>query len=350
MITLYKKLSNSIGFWQIAVTDNAELYITHAKKVGGEVTSRITPVKPKNVGRANETTALEQAHLEMVSRAKKQRDKGYVDSVAEAEEFVSVAPVLATVLEKVKLSEEDFYHAYLQPKLNGHRCLYREGQLWSRGGKLIELPHILEAIHAQGLSESELDGELYIHGMPLQEIGSLIKRPREESEQVEYHIYDRPAPTAFTPRYRTMKSVNYPLSLVPTCKVNTMEQAQDLAGAFVKAGYEGAMLRIGTQGYEYGKRSRNLLKLKVYQDVEALVVGHEPAKPNGKLASVCWICQNPFGEGTFKVLAQGTWEEVDHQAVNADHYVGRTLTVKYFELSTARMPQQPIALQWKEEL
>lgn len=350
MTTLYKKMGKSIGYWKISVTDNAELEIVHAKKLDGEETRRIVPVKAKNVGRANETTELQQAHLEAQSRIKKQLDKGYLPSVEEAENFVSVSPVLATVVDKVRLTEGDFENAYLQPKLNGHRCLYRDGKLWSRGGKVINLPHILEAIHDQGLEGTELDGELYIHGESLQRIGSYIKRLQDDSYRIEYHIYDCPGDKSFACRFRVMKSVDYPLWLTPTSRVNTLEQALDLTTAFVKAGYEGGMLRIGVQGYEYGKRSRNLLKLKTYKDTEVTVIGHEPAQPNGELESVRWICSNPFGGEDFKVLANGTWEQVHEQALNADQYVGKTLTLKYFELSEGNVPQQPIALNWREDL
>lgn len=345
--TLYKDK----GFWSIEVTDNAELLIQHAKKLDGKVTSRITPVKPKNIGRANETTAFEQAELEMASRIKKQIDKGYCRTQEEAANYVSVAPVLATVLEKVTV--KDFSSAFLQPKLNGHRCLYRDGKLWSRGGKEIKLPHILEAIKEQGLGKLELDGELYVHGKPLQEIGSLIKRPREESVDVQYWIYDFPSERSFEERYYIRELsliVNTPLEVTPTIRVKDLGIAKELTRHYEEDGYEGGILRVGTQGYEYGKRSRNLLKLKSYKDFEAKVIGHELAKPNGALLSVRWICENPFGGESFKVLAQGTWEEVHEQAIAADDCIGKTLTLKYFELSSGNVPQQPIALHWKENL
>lgn len=371
MNTLYKNHGTSIGYWTIEVTDRAELRIAHARTLDGKETARIHPVEGKNIGRSNETTPLEQAHLEMQSRIKKQLDKGYVETLAAAELPVTNTlgfskPVLATVLEKVKPESIDWGTATLQPKLNGNRCLYKDGQLYSRGGKVINLPHVVEAIHAAGLWDLHLDGELYVHGMPLQQINSRVKKLQDVSLELEYHIYDVvDEANSFYVRYVgefDLPGCNHfddhqiqgPLWLVPTVEVKGLADVMTLERRYTEAGYEGAMLRHGSEGYETGKRSRRLLKVKTYSDAEAEVIGWVERTPNiiegrGALSNFVWVCKNPFGEGQFEVTAEGNWQDVHDQSLTAEQQIGRQLKFKYFELSTDRIPQQPVALGWKEK-
>ena len=48
--------------------------------------------------------------------------------------------------------------------------------------------------------DQTFDGELYLHGVPLQEIGSMVKRD-DPNNKLEYHIYDIAIPNlTFTQR------------------------------------------------------------------------------------------------------------------------------------------------------
>lgn len=364
MITLYKNHHGVIGSWSIEVTDNAELRIANTKKLGGKETVRIVLVEGKNIGRANETSVMEQAEKEMAARIQKQLDKGYVTTMEAADEPVvnSVGmpqPVLATVLEKVNPNSIDWETAYLQPKLNGHRCMYKDGMLYSRGGKEIKLPHILASIKGELLDKYALDGELYIHGMPLQQIGSLIKKPREESLEVEYHVYDSHEDSLdFFQRYVA------PLSQLSTCgalktlatiKVNNMEEVYKETAYWVKLGYEGSILRHGKGSYEFGKRSRKLLKVKTYIESEAEILGFRSKQPvikedGTRFEVICFVLKNNFGGANFEVTAPGSEQEVHQQWIDCESYVGKQMTFKYFEMSTGKVPQQPIALQVREDL
>lgn len=369
MQTLYINHGGSIGTWAIEVTDNAELKISHSKTLDGKKVTRLTPVKGKNIGRANETTPMEQAHKEMASRIKKQKDKGYVESVEEATEppvnsLGMLKPVLATVLDKVKPEKIDWSSAYLQRKFNGHRCLAHKGKLSSRGGKEINLSHIVKAIEMAGLTDTLLDGELYIHGMPLQQIGSLIKAPREESQLIEYHVYDSPCSELnFASRFLTL--IESPCFLgtvirpVETIKVTNMREVRDLTAKWVAEGYEGSILRYGNKSYEFGKRSQFIVKIKDYIDAEAEVVGWVETKVNTLLKEegevtyrdFNYVCKNPFSDVTFEVAAAGSWEEVNAEFLaGPERNIGKVLTFKYFELSDDQVPQQPVMLGWKEDV
>ena len=94
---------------------------------------------------------------------------------------------------------------YIQPKLDGVRCLVyigSEGKLvfQSRQNTIFEtvqhlnphLSHIFAKIAEFGNAQKfVLDGELYIHGTPFNEITSMVRKSNHnDASQLQYHIYD----------------------------------------------------------------------------------------------------------------------------------------------------------------
>ena len=362
-ITLYKNHGKSIGSWE-GWTEGAVVYSSSVTKLGGKwVTTKYTAVG-KNIGRSNETTPEEQAVLENISKSKRKIDKGYVKTKKAAEAPATNAlglkkPMLATSLDKVKPESIEWDTAYVQPKLDGHRALFVDGVLYSRSGKVINLPHIVDAINESGCQGLHLDGELYLHGKTLQELGSLIKKLTPESEQVEYHIYDVVDENAtFSERTEDFEEGSgfefHPKIVVnPTFSVDCMEEVMEHHKQWREEGYEGTMLRFGEDGYGTDKRSRKLLKVKEFHDAEFKVIGYEEGKPyirgNKKYRVPVWICETESG-GTFNVTAAGNMHEKAVEWENRDECVGNMLTVKFHNMSKDNIPQLPIALQWRDDL
>lgn len=362
-ITLYKNHGKSIGSWE-GWTEGAVVYSSSVTKLGGKwVTTKYTAVG-KNIGRSNETTPEEQAVLENISKSKRKIDKGYVKTKKAAEAPATNAlglkkPMLATSLDKVKPESIEWETAYVQPKLDGHRALFVDGVLYSRSGKVINLPHIVDAINESGCQGLHLDGELYLHGKTLQELGSLIKKLTPESEQVEYHIYDVVDENAtFSERTEDFEEGSgfefHPKIVVnPTFSVDCMEEVMGHHKQWREEGYEGTMLRFGEDGYGTDKRSRKLLKVKEFHDAEFKVIGYEEGKPyirgNKKYRVPVWICETESG-GTFNVTAAGNMHEKAVEWENRDECVGNMLTVKFHNMSKDNIPQLPIALQWRDDL
>lgn len=373
--TLYKSHANSVGHWSIHVEmpeggDEAHLVISHAKTLTGKATGSRVPVKGKNIGRSNETTPWEQAMSEMASRIRKQEDKGYrlqvPEAGAQATNSLGLAkPMLATVWSKVKPESIDWANCFGQYKLDGHRAMYKDGVLYSRQGKEINLPHIkdqLEALENRLGYALHLDGELYCHGIPLQQIGSLVKRPREESEQLVYHVYDCVKDMAYEYRLEMLKDYlssedidgSY-IRLLNTVKVYSVAEAQQLQADAIADGYEGAILRHGTTGYEDDKRSRNLLKLKDYQDGEFRIVGVVEGTPryleaeDRWLKVAVWQLVTEDGQG-FESTAPGDMYEKDRWWRERDYTLGQMATIKFFTYSDDGTPLQPVALRLREDI
>jgi len=111
------------------------------------------------------------------------------------------------------------------------------------------------------------------------------------------------------------------------------------------------MLRFGTDGYQDGKRSRTLLKLKEFQDEEFMITGVTEGKPyiteDGTFHVPVYECATPSG-GTFTVTAPGNMHEKDELWEDRDNSIARYLTIKFHYYSADGIPQLPIALRFYE--
>jgi DNA ligase-1 len=361
---LYKNHSGKIGSWEIW-TEGPIVHSRTHRVLGGKPTVSQYTASAKKVGQKDATSAEEQAAAEAASKYRLKLDKGYVTTLEEAElpptnALGLLRPMLATPIEKIKVEKIDWQQACVQPKLDGHRALYKDGVLYSRQGKVLEnLDHIITAIKDSGLGDFHLDGEIYIHGYSLQELSKLIKKFRPGTLSLEYHIYDHISDQPFFNRIAelAMATKKQPwdnvLQPVETKAVGSMEDVLNHHQRYRDNEYEGTMLRFSLDSYTPDKRSRTLLKLKEFHDAEFNVIDWEEGKPYVRAGFTyhvpVWVCEISPGGPTFTVTAAGNMQEKHDQFVNADSYRGKPLTVKYHYLSKDGIPQLPVALRWRED-
>lgn len=367
---LYKGHKNSIGYWTIAVEENEEghgvLTISHARAEGAkEVTNTRVIKKGKNLGKSNETTPYEQAVSEAKSKIEKQLDTGYERTPEDIGEFPKnqlghPLPMLAKHLKNIK--NPDFSEAYVQPKFDGHRCLsVRVGDdilMYSKEGhKIPTVSHIEEALKEVMEDGDYLDGELYIHGMTLQKISSLITRQQEDSKLLEYHVYDtvisdKSYRERFMDVYHTEDSTG-PLKSVETYKVSSAGEAWRWFEKFVELGYEGAMVRLGVEGYEVGARSSSLLKLKGGEDEEFVVLAvreNDSRELNGIEYRQCsFVFETKEGK-EFTAVAPGTLLEKHNYLLNPETAIGKEFTLEFANWTPDGKPFHPIVKRPKEYL
>lgn len=157
-------------------------------KLGGKIQTKRTVAKPKNIGRANETTAEQQARSEAQSKWEKQFRLGYRESTEELTSVESESPMLAH--DYLKRGKAIQYPAFYQPKLDGLRCLVTfdsEGApvFNSRGNKTYPIEGAIvdqvKELHGR-TGFKYLDGEMYLHGLSLQKISSLAKKWRTHDQ------------------------------------------------------------------------------------------------------------------------------------------------------------------------
>lgn len=374
---LYKMHSSGkVGSWRIFVEESCGVVtmVRQACKVlGGKPVETPTEfTEGKNIGRSNETTPLEQALLEAESKYKKQLDKGYVVEQPEAGATVTNAlgfkkPMLAININKVK---NWTYPVYAQPKLDGHRLLNAEKRgiaaPYSRQGKPVSVAHIEKGLNLALVSQAWfgdiLDGEAYIHGMVLQKIASLIKKPRPESKQLTYTLYDVMVDEPYKKRLAHVQGIakfvteQYGPGIVEAIEthiINSDEELEALHADFIGRGYEGTIVRWGDGGYEDDKRSQTLLKKKDFLTAEFKVIGHKEGKPRirpeGTLRVPVWRCVTDDGK-EFDVLAQGTMFDKHDQFMGAEGYYGQMLTTKFFCWTPDGKPFHGVALRWREDI
>ena len=367
--TLYKKTSTgATQMWSIGV--DANTIIVNFGQVDGKIQRTEEVIKDgKNIGRANATTPAEQALAEATAKWEGKIKKGYVEDVSRAEAGEKdidggydcmLAHKFADHGHKIK------YPAYIQPKLNGHRCLatIKDGvaTLWSRTRKPItSCPHIVEELQqAYPTGYHEVDGELYNHLYKdnFEELASLIRQevPAEKCTEVFYYVYDKPSNKKFSDRIELLR--NELNSFVPqyihftrTFLVKDEEEMMNTFELFLREGYEGAMAR-NTEGEYQGKRSYNLQKIKEFQDAEFKIVGIEEGR-GGYAGCGIFICHSPTapkGDDTFSVKMRGPKERLMEFLKDETLWKGKELVVKYQYISKYGIPIFPVGERFKEDL
>lgn len=343
--TLYIKGNDgNVRVWHIESLDDG-LAIEHGV-LGGSMQLKTEGIFEGLAGR----TLEEQIELRIDSRVKRQLDKGYSYNIEDARKNPTnqlglKKPMLA---HKIKDHKPDWDSAMVQYKYDGHRCLLtcHEGEIiaYSRNGqKYNTIEHITCHINLEeGMT---IDGELYCHGMTLQQISSLVKRdyPLEATLEIKYHVYDIMEDLPYKERYEIIKA----MQLGPNAElVPTWQNVKDIQETFKKArqeGYEGLIIRHGNSGYEDGKRSKSLIKMKAFEDNEFEVISIEASKDGWAILN----CVALNGK-VFSVSAPGTMRDKIGILHAAGDYLGRMVTVEYANLTKDGVPFHPVAKCFKD--
>ena len=354
-IILYKLNANGVPWcWDIQADDD-RLIINYGQ-LNGQIQTKIEHVELNQSGRDIKA----QVALRFNSRVQKQMDRGYCTSLEEA---VNSQGLNALKLDKPMLAQKfkdvkniNFKNAWLQYKYNGHRCLItcREGVkiAYSRNGKVLDtIPHILASVNVQ--EGDTLDGELYCHGMKLQSIASLAKRNQPDTLLLSYIVYDIIEGSILTPYGIRQEKISECVDNKHSFQANTWQYKDDepikhKLNYAMELGYEGLILRQNNYLYEPGVRSKSLIKLKKCLDQEFRVVD-VIASTDGWGILVC-VLNGDRRMDTFKVPAPGTMDQKYEVLKNKQNYIGRLITVEFFEWTIDEKPFHPVAREWRHDI
>ena len=268
-----------------------------------------------------------------------------------------IKPMLA---HKVNDKKIDFNEpVFIQPKLDGVRCLFTKDGAYARTGKQFHNLRYIELRLAPFFDKNPdviLDGELYNHDLrdDFEQIISLVRKqkPTDEdrlnsADMIQYHVYDYIVPfIGYEARLKWLLSnkdhlwSNVVLP-VETHRVYKYEEAANMHyDGFLKQGYEGSILRLNG-AYEQ-KRSYNLQKFKDFSDDEATIVGYEAGKGKrtGTLGKFFMMDDNgiefgcPPGKGY-------NYTDLANILNNVHDYVGKRATFTYFERTKAGNYRHP---------
>jgi DNA ligase 1 len=260
---------------------------------------------------------------------------------------------------------------FIQPKLDGVRCLIQRGDnympgaiffdprgvavsAYSRTGKEWKnIDHILLDLQEFFRFNPDviLDGELYNHDLKndFEKIISLVRKTKpteedrlESSQMVQFHCYDIVDETkTYSERGKFIEDCvpsNYCIKHVET-SICTKEDVFFANKIFLNKGYEGSILRTDNK-YEC-KRSRNLIKLKDFQDTEATIIDWVEGK--GKRIGTIGKFIGRDSEGIeFGMPVMDNFKKLQDNFEDMKTWVGKTATFTYFERTKAKSYRHPL--------
>ena len=260
---------------------------------------------------------------------------------------------------------------FMQPKLDGVRCLIQADvkrhilhpslndvsvMAYSRTGKEWKnINHILEALKPffQANPNVILDGELYNHALrdDFEKIISCVRKQKptaidraESRKLVQFHCYDI-VEESVEFKYRnqwlqTFLKPTYGIKIVQTTKgICSNDQAHAFHDLYLKAGYEGSILRLNTE-YQC-KRSHSLRKFKDFQDAEAVLTDWVEGKGKRKGTIGKFIAIDADGN-TFGMPVMDNFKKLQTMFKEMQGWVGKEATFTYFERTKANSYRHPL--------
>lgn len=213
-------------------------------------------------------------------------------------------PKPALMLANIYHEGIDLSEYWVSEKYDGVRALWNGTQLVSRGGNVYHAPEWF----IKDFPKQSLDGELWIQRQSFERLVSTVrdKTPDDEAwHKVKFMVFDMPeSDLIFTDRIKSIKEVleacNIPwLQAIKQWKVATHAELMRQLKTYTKAGAEGLMLHRGASFYK-GKRNNDLLKLKPYEDAEAVVIKQLMGKGKYQNMLGALLVKMPSGK-TFKI-------------------------------------------------
>ncbi|MFA5071071.1 MAG: hypothetical protein WC511_01720 [Candidatus Pacearchaeota archaeon] len=331
--------------------NTASIFREHGQMDGKKQLDEKVIATGKNIGKANETSPVDQAISEAESMWKKKKDNNYIEDLSKIGDKVNLLPMLAQPFKDYKHKLR--YPLYGQPKLNGVRCLTKnDGDIdfISRKGKSYNetLQHLVEAAKSIIPPGEIFDGEVYIHGLPLQTIVSYVKRLQEASASLQLCIYDVADTTKpFKDRYEKYFSCipeNHPQIIkVPCVIIEKEEDIKKYHDLYVQEGFEGLILRNFDGMYVFDYRSYDLQKYKEFKEEEFEIIGGRTAESGRYAGSCVYLCKTKEDK-PFEVCPKGTMKERQKAYQDLPNNIGKKYTVRFFEYTPDGIPLHGIGI------
>lgn len=287
-------------------------------------------------------------------------------------------PMLAGKIENL---EDIKFPVLVSPKLDGIRCLIKDGIAVTRSLKPVPnkyIQSILSKVELEGF-----DGELMLKDKSLDfnTVQSSVMSFEGEPDFI-FEVFDIHSNTldglGFSERFSILSHTirklygKFPVELVPHFSINSIEELLQYEEIAVASGYEGVMVRNLDGPYKNGRsttREGYLLKLKRFKDDEAEIVECVERLHNSNEAT-----KNELGYtershaqagmvptnslGAFKVrfgnkefeIGTGYTEEMRQEFWrDRDKLIGKMVKFKYQDLSKYGVPRFPVFLGFRDE-
>jgi DNA ligase-1 len=236
---------------------------------------------------------------------------------------------------------DDISQYYVSEKLDGVRGYWDGKQLLTRQGNIIYSPNWF----TQHWPEFPMDGELWLARGQFQPLLSCVsKRIAVENtttscwRKVRFMVFDLPKhPGDFDVRVSEMRRLlmqnpsGY-LAMIDQVKLKKLSDLEHTLDKVIADQGEGLMLHLASAYYQQG-RNPALMKLKKYQDAEAIVIGYTEGK--GKYQNQLGAIKVKTSDGIIFKIGSGF---SDTQRANPPK-IGTIITFKYNGLTQAGIPR-----------
>ena len=256
---------------------------------------------------------------------------------------------------------------FIQPKLDGIRCIMTADGCYSRNGKKFMNVQHLYTKAIQDLFKANpllvIDGELYNHDLrdDFEKIVSLVRKQKPKPEDrkearklIQYHVYDfvmaykgkldliESDMNRYEKRMHQLvcsdmygKHIRY----VPSRGVHSLDKAKEIHNDFLEKGYEGSILRLDGP-YKCG-RSYDLMKFKDFSDTEAKIVDWVEGKGKREGTIGKFIAIDSDGV-KFGMPVMDNFKYLQRNFKKMQRYVGKIATFTYFERTKAGSYRHPL--------
>ncbi|PQJ49249.1 DNA ligase [Vibrio jasicida] len=221
----------------------------------------------------------------------------------------------------------DVSQYWYSEKLDGIRAYWTGQHLVTRNGNRIYAPEWFTKV----LPDYPLDGELWAGrgNFHLVQQTVLDKTPVEGAwRRIDFMVFDMPYSAGdYQKRYYNIQDLVFTID-APHIKYVEHRAIQDEKHLFTQldrisqSDGEGVMLRKVSSRYQAGRGS-DLLKLKRYEDAEALVLGYKPG--TGRLLGMMGALLVRLADGTEFYIGSGFTDDVRKSPPR----IGSTITFRY---------------------
>ena len=246
----------------------------------------------------------------------------------------------------------------IQPKYDGVRC--RAIPLSSAGGDkclllsseeniIFSVPHLNEIIGNLNL-RSELDGELYCHGMSFEQIISITSRTvnlHPDYKRIQFHCFDIVNDQPQMKRsliIENLRGINPHIVVAPFWVCSNLDEVMSTYDKLMELGYEGIIVRHTQAPYET-KRSLYVMKFKAKKEDDYEILGYQEeisidGRAKDSLGSL--VCRSGDGN-TFSVGTGFSKDQRDSLWRHKEELIGKVAKVKYQHLTTGKqVPRFPV--------
>ena len=300
-------------------------------------------------------------------------------SVVDATAMITKPMLAGKVIDTEKLL--DFYPMYTTPKLDGIRCLVINGHAVTRKFKLVPNKFIRAKIESVCLDG--FDGEIMSGKKNFNQLQSLVMSEEGEPE-FQYCVFDYvkdDLKKGYLKRMADLSlwsdendSPDFIKFIFPSICPNE-EYLMRMHNEYVKAGYEGIMLRTTDGPYKCGRsteREGYLLKLKKFDDSECEVLDMEQLMHNTNKAEKDelghtkrsrkkegLVATDKLGAFLVKDLKTGIEFKVSTGMIDDERksywkqrstLIGKLIKYKYQGVGTNKRPRFPVFLGFRDKI